>query len=273
MNALTEFNICTKKAAVPKMPPTVASPKNRSRERVGDRLRAAILSGDYSPGERLVQDDLARAFGVSRVPIREALRALESEGLVGENSTGGFIVAQTDSRMLKSILRIRDLLEQEAVERIPEAQSDITQVVRTMTAILDKIRIASASGEMDEVASLTRAFHFTLFNAAGDPVLTRVIGNMWDLSEIARLMYYWIGYNADELHRAEVDRRQQAVIDAVSVGNIEEVVSLLAQMREGGFEKLDSLVGAKGLARSRQAHKNLISFANESTKSLSTNKS
>ena len=78
-------------------------------------LRLAIASGDLRPGEQVLQDALAERFGVSRVPLREALKILEGEGQVVYRPHRGYFVAELDLDDLREVYRIRDLLESEAV--------------------------------------------------------------------------------------------------------------------------------------------------------------
>lgn len=86
-------------------------------ERVVSRLREAILKREFQPGERLVQEELAEAMGVSRMPIREALRQLEKEGLVTLEAHKGAIVTPVTPDDIEEIYYLRSVLESEVVER------------------------------------------------------------------------------------------------------------------------------------------------------------
>ena len=86
-----------------------------AQEAVLAELRRAIVTGELAPGEQVLQDALAERFGVSRVPLREALKILEGEGQVTYRPHRGYFVAELDVDDLREVYRIRDLLESEAV--------------------------------------------------------------------------------------------------------------------------------------------------------------
>jgi DNA-binding GntR family transcriptional regulator len=81
---------------------------------VTDRVRSAILSGQFGPGERVPQDDLAQQLGVSRMPVREALRILESEGLVELRPHRGAVVVDLLPEDIAEVFEIRAMLEGKA---------------------------------------------------------------------------------------------------------------------------------------------------------------
>ncbi|NND85609.1 MAG: GntR family transcriptional regulator [Acidimicrobiia bacterium] len=93
-------------------------------EAVTDALREAILSGDLGPGQRLAQVELSEALGVSRIPLRDALRRLEAEGLVEIRGRAGAHVSSLDARDLAEVYDMRILLEPEcarlAVDALPD---------------------------------------------------------------------------------------------------------------------------------------------------------
>ena len=87
-----------------------------AQEAVLAELRRAIAAGELRPGEQVLQDALAERFGVSRVPLREALKILEGEGQVTYRPHRGYFVAELDLDDLREVYRIRDLLETEAID-------------------------------------------------------------------------------------------------------------------------------------------------------------
>src|ERR1700694_4667276 len=92
-----------------------------------DALREATLTGRYAPGTRLVQDDLAAAFGVSRIPLREAPRRLEGEGLVIISPNRGAIVRPLAPKDIVDLYDLRLALESLAVRRAAERYADIRE--------------------------------------------------------------------------------------------------------------------------------------------------
>jgi len=93
---------------------------------VTDNLRSAILSGQLGPGDRLQHDDIARQFGVSRMPVREALRVLHSEGLVELRPHRGAVVVDLRPEDVAEIFEIRAMLEAQAAELAAPNLTDAT---------------------------------------------------------------------------------------------------------------------------------------------------
>lgn len=109
-----------------------------------EELRRAITSGELRPGGPIRQEALAARFEVSRVPLREALKALEAEGLVVHHVHRGYFVAELSLADLEEIYRIRELLETEAVRtavrRLPEG------TVGTLEGIQREVERAADAG-------------------------------------------------------------------------------------------------------------------------------
>jgi DNA-binding GntR family transcriptional regulator len=85
-------------------------------EPVVDALRAAIIAGDFAPGEQLRQATVAERFGVSRIPVREALRALAAEGLLCHAPNRGYFVKKLDVAEMEQLYWMRGLLEQRVLQ-------------------------------------------------------------------------------------------------------------------------------------------------------------
>ena len=136
------------------------------RDVVFNTLRRAILRGELKPGERLMEIQLANKLGVSRTPIREAIRKLELEGLVLMIPRKGAEVAEITEKNLRDVLEVRCALEELAVqlacERIDQDKlNDLHAAAEHFREILDSDDI-TAIGEADE------AFHDVIFAATGN---------------------------------------------------------------------------------------------------------
>jgi DNA-binding GntR family transcriptional regulator len=132
---------------------------------VASRLRAAILSGAFAPGERLREEALARALGVSRGPVREALAELERQGLVVINRNRGAVVAQLSRVDLEELYTLRLAIEELAIRRAAEASDPA--VIAQMRALIDSMREAIARGITEqEAAELDLEFHDLIYDAA-----------------------------------------------------------------------------------------------------------
>lgn len=146
------------------------------REIVFEAMREAIVSGRLAPGERLVEIKLADEMGVSRTPVREAIRKLELEGFVIMMQRKGAYVAGLSPKEIRDVFEIRSTLEslaaRLAAERITENQLD--QLKRQLADIEEKIK----THELEAVVKSDIIFHDILFNASGNARLVSMLSNL-----------------------------------------------------------------------------------------------
>lgn len=136
-------------------------------------IRDDIVAGVYEPGSRLTEEVLARRYGVSRVPVREALRTLESEGFVTTRRHAGACVAQPSDREAADLLDIRALLEPLGAARAAQRRTDAHLKVLRGLVRLGKER--AERGQLGELRSLGDWFHETLAQASGSPSLAGLL--------------------------------------------------------------------------------------------------
>jgi DNA-binding GntR family transcriptional regulator len=151
---------------------------------VVDGIREMIMSGHLKPGDRLRQDELAEAFGVSTMPIREALRQLQAEGLVAFRPRRGATVASISASEYEEIYRIREELEilacrwaAEDFDRIP---------IERLKRLLEEIEQVEANSSD---VQLVREFFFTIFEASEKEHLLRILSSLWDLTHQYRCYF------------------------------------------------------------------------------------
>ncbi|MEU6624203.1 GntR family transcriptional regulator [Streptomyces litmocidini] len=189
-----------------------------------EELRRAITTGELRPGGPIRQEALAARFEVSRVPLREALKALEAEGLVVHHVHRGYFVAELSLDDLEEIYRIRELLETEAVRRAVRRMPDGT--VGTLERIQREVERAAEEGDVAAMAAANRLFHFTLIEASGMPRLVRLVTTLWDATDAYRSLYY-----AESPHRQQAVREHRAVISSLRRGDEENAVHWLDEHR------------------------------------------
>jgi DNA-binding GntR family transcriptional regulator len=136
------------------------------------RLRHEILSGTADPGERLVEEQLTRRLGISRAPLREALRLLAEQGLVEHIPRRGSRVAILSEQDVQELYGLRDVLERHAVEAALPT-SDGPELAE-LTAALAAMRDATQVGERLDQAEAHRRFHVALVALAGNRQLSLV---------------------------------------------------------------------------------------------------
>ena len=142
------------------------------RDVVAEEIRAMILRGELGPGERLLEDRLAEQLGVSRNPVREAIRSLEATGLVEVIPRRGAYVGRIDADDARKLLEVRGLLEGFAAETAA-AQAD-GELLDTLDRIIDEGQRASVAGNSVRAAELHRDFHLAIEQVAANPYLEQV---------------------------------------------------------------------------------------------------
>jgi DNA-binding GntR family transcriptional regulator len=146
-----------------------------------EALRSKILHGEYREGQPLRQEALASDLGVSRIPIREALRQLEAEGLVSFSPNYGAVVSTLQLTDIEELFDLRAILEADLIRRaVPQLTDD--DLARA-DAILDAYDAAFESGDIAAWGALNWDFHSTLLSAANRPVTMGVLQTLHNQSE------------------------------------------------------------------------------------------
>lgn len=188
------------------------------RDKVAEEIRAAILSGHFKPGDRLVEDRLAEEFGVSRNPIREAIRTLASEGLIEVTARRGAVVASLSSQELEELLEVRATLEG-ANARLAARRRD-PAVLGQLEAILARGTEAIAAGRVADLPGLNGAFHAGLAQAGHNRLLADLMRTLRDRSAPV-----FRGYGIDFARATWAEHA--GILRAVIAGDA-ELASLLA---------------------------------------------
>ncbi|MCM2388160.1 GntR family transcriptional regulator [Streptomyces albipurpureus] len=143
------------------------------RDRVRDELRRRIIDDVYPPGTRLVENELASQLGVSRVPVREAMRALESEGFVKTVPRRGAVVVELSAQDVEELFDVREALEvlacQQAATRATKAD------LRRVGTTLARARKALASGDRLALGRANEAFHDEILKLSHNDLLQNVL--------------------------------------------------------------------------------------------------
>lgn len=147
------------------------------RDQVLMALRNAIINGDYSPGERLTEDRLATDFGVSRNPVREALRVAEIEGFVVVLPRRGAVVASPTDTAITDIFAVRERLEPLAA-RLAAERAD-PEGVANLRELLELAREATERGDLVKVAELNTALHLHILEMSGNPRLSSIARGLY----------------------------------------------------------------------------------------------
>src|SRR4030088_1674226 len=125
------------------------------------QIRGLIIDRVLLPGEKILQVELAERIGVSRSPLREALRTLESEGVVAYEVNRGYVVARLDDEDLAQIYRMRELLEDELLRTVRRPDGGVLSDLKNLN---EKMIVAIDERNVAEVLRYNREFHFTIFD-------------------------------------------------------------------------------------------------------------
>ena len=188
------------------------------KEQLADHLRDEIVRGTFEPGEHLRLEDLAARFEVSTMPVREALRDLESEGLVTIYPHRGAVVTELTAEDIEDIYEIRATLEAMATRlSVPRMTEEICQELAGIVERMD--------GQLGHVAALVKLnhqFHSTLYAASGRR-------HLCDLNHTFRYrtQHYLHAYMDDLGSMALAQEEHRAILDACRRRDTEEAASLV----------------------------------------------
>ncbi|MFI0944124.1 GntR family transcriptional regulator [Streptomyces sp. NPDC021020] len=190
-----------------------------SAEVVCTAIRDDIVAGYFPPGSRLTEELLAQRYGVSRVPVREALRTLESEGFVRTRKHAGASVAEPTEQEAADLLEIRRLLEPLGTARAAQRRTDAHLKVLRGLVRLGQER--AVQGQLSDLPSLSGWFHETLAQASGSPTLAALLIQL-------RHKISWVYADDGSGRAAEAWEEHAAIVDAVARGDAERARRLAA---------------------------------------------
>jgi DNA-binding GntR family transcriptional regulator len=144
------------------------------REQVYDRLRAAILSGELAPGAPVIEAEIAATLGASRTPVREALRRLETEGMLEPRGARGSVVRELKRDEVECIFEIREALETLAARRASRRMNDrdLTEFARLVELMQNSV------DDPSEMERLDTRFHDRILALAEGQRLKRMLGDL-----------------------------------------------------------------------------------------------
>jgi DNA-binding GntR family transcriptional regulator len=172
----------------------------RGADKTYEVLRQRLVGGHYKPGTQLKEEPLAREFGISRTPVRTALRRLVDDGLATADAGQGIHVAQWSERDIEETFQLRMLLEPYAASLAAERGGD--EMLAKLGASNEQMAQAIKEGGEQAIARIqdaNRTFHRTLLDASGSPRLRSILETMIDMPIIVRSFYL---YTAAELEQS-----------------------------------------------------------------------
>lgn len=185
------------------------------RDVVFKTLRQAILKGELEPGERLMEIQLAERLGVSRTPIREAIRKLELEGLVLMIPRKGAEVAKISEQDLRDVLEVRRSLEELAIDLACQrmTQEELEELKAKEEAFAQAIK----EGDAMQIAETDEQYHDVIYNSTKNQKLVQILNNLRE-----QMYRYRLEYIKDENKRQILLVEHEHILKALSLRHVQE---------------------------------------------------
>jgi len=202
--------------------------KLATHEFVAEVLREAITTGHLRANQPLPQDEIAAQLNVSHIPVREALRQLQSEGLVTYQPNRGATVSALGPDEIREIYEIRAILETAAIRRAVQRLTD--DELRRAAGILSA---AEATSDGAEWGSLDVDFHELIYRLDDRPRLRELIDGL-----LRRVDRYWLMLGLMLTHREQFEREHRALLEAVEARDGDRAAELLGRHLAGAATRL-----------------------------------
>lgn len=192
------------------------------RDVVFNTLRQAILRGELKPGERLMEIQLANKLGVSRTPIREALRKLELEGLVNMVPRKGAEVADITEKSLRDVLEVRKALEELSVQLACEKITE--EEIEELKRVAERFKDTLDDQDVTKIAEADVAFHDVIYTATDNQKLILLLNNLRE-----QMYRYRVEYLKKEEAYPQFIAEHEELIDNISKRNKEEATRIMCE--------------------------------------------
>lgn len=213
---------------------TATGGRAQAAERVELELRKMIMSVELLPGQQIRQESMAERLGVSRLPVREALRQLTADGLVSHVPNVGFAVARLSQAEFDQIYLMRRLLETELILRLPRPSQEQLQ---HLAALGDEVAAAAERLDLVEMRLRNHAFHFEIFRLSGLGLVIDELEKLWNWAAPYHTIYL---YSADS--RRTILEEHEAMIQALRDGDNTRLAELMHQHRHGSETQLGAML-------------------------------
>jgi DNA-binding GntR family transcriptional regulator len=213
---------------------TIDNPDISGSDRCLSQIRSMVLSGELLPGQKLNQWELANHLKVSRIPIREALSKLQSEGLVEHKPNTGWKVARFNSDDLSEIYLMRRLLETELLQTADLKAVDLDR----MTLLLEQMKTVSPAESPELYQQLNMDFHFAVLDSSPQRLIRQEVGRLWYMSSFYRTLYIHAPETSGRLHT-----EHQRLIAAVKSRNVRRLIEISDKHRSGTQQMIEQRLG------------------------------
>jgi DNA-binding GntR family transcriptional regulator len=217
------------------MPGTFSLPASRT-EVVLEEIRRGILTRELLPGQPLVEAELAQRLGVSKTPVREALKVLSNSGLVTFSPYKGASVCIVDAALAQAVYDVRLVLEPEAVRRTVELRDPAR--LDEAAEVLKEASAAISERDQPELSLLNRRFHRALYSGCGNSLLVNILDDLKDRAALISI----VGWEMNPSWRREWTEHK-AILTAAKKGDAEGAAELLRQHIADFLERIVEAIG------------------------------
>ena len=194
------------------------------------QIRGLIIDRVLLPGEKILQVELAERIGVSRSPLREALRTLESEGVVAYEINRGYVVARLGDSDLAQIYRMRELLEDELLRTVQRPSAEVLTGLKDLN---EKMMVAIDERDVAEVLRYNREFHFAIFDLSPLGQMRKEVARLWQMTDI----YSAAWWRRQPEAKKRIGAEHKAIISTLRKFDLDKLVEICATHRTGGLER------------------------------------
>ena len=192
------------------------------RDVVFNTLREAILKGELKPGERLMELQLAAKLGVSRTPIREAIRMLEQEGLAVTIPRKGAEVAKMTEKDMEDVLQIREALDELAAKIACEQISE--EQLEELVATMHEFEESTKTDNVKKIAEADVKFHDIIYQSTGNPKRVNMLNNLRE-----QMYRYRVEYLKDENNYPTLMKEHKDIVEGLVRKNKTQVTETMHQ--------------------------------------------
>ncbi|MGV0853507.1 GntR family transcriptional regulator [Mycolicibacterium phlei] len=189
-------------------------------KRVADAIRAEIMSGELAPGDRIRQEEIAARYGASRIPVREALKILEADGLVTLKPNSGAWVARLSIEECEEIYRTRERIEPLLLRySAPKLDSHDLEELRKLAVEME------STTDLDVFLRQDRAFHQLTYSRACTVVLGDMVQRLWNATQHYRRAFTTL---LDERSKRIMHDEHHMLVEAIRDSDLDEAERVLS---------------------------------------------
>ena len=189
------------------------------------------------PGQQIRQEELAAVLGMSKSPVREALRALEMDGLVYHLPNQGYFTARFSVADLRQIYLMRTALETLIFRALPKFPAEELETLRELNRQIDS---ANAKATVHDAIQLNRDFHFRIFRHSGLSLVVREVERLWQISDSYRSLYLYDSFGTQS---GRIVSEHNDMIAALAKHDLDRLVRVADHQRSIGEERILAMLG------------------------------